>query len=83
LSEVRFSKHLSDVFSIQDDLKQGDALSLFLLNSYLEYALRKVQEDKEGLEINGTHQLLICAINVKFTGREHTKKNTEVLLDSS
>jgi hypothetical protein len=30
-------------------LKQGDDLSQFLCNSDLEYAMRKVQKNKEGL----------------------------------
>jgi hypothetical protein len=45
-SRVRIGKHLSK-FSIENGLKQGDALSPLLLNSALEYAIRTVQE-KEG-----------------------------------
>jgi hypothetical protein len=41
-SEVRTGKNLSDAFSIQNGLKQGDALSSLLLNFALQYAIRKV-----------------------------------------
>jgi hypothetical protein len=41
-SKVCIGKHLSDNFPIQNDLKQGDALSSLLFNFALEYAIRKV-----------------------------------------
>jgi len=50
----------------------------------LEYAIRRVQVNQDGLKLNGTHQLLVYAdVNV-LGGSVHTiKENTEALIVTS
>ena len=81
-SRVWAGKHLSDMFPIRNCLKQRDAQSPLCFNFVLEYAIRRVQVNQDGLKLNVTHQLLVYADDVHVPSRRihSVKKNTEALV---
>jgi hypothetical protein len=78
-STVHIGKNLSDMFTIQNGLKQGDALSQLLFNFALEYAIRRVHENQKGLKLNETHQILAFSNDFNILG-EKTEKRYQMLV---
>ena len=70
------------MFPIRNGLKQGDALSPLLFNFALEYAIRRVQINQDGLKLNGTYPLLSYANDVNILGGsvDTVMKNAETLV---
>jgi poly(3-hydroxyalkanoate) synthetase len=71
--------------SIQNGLKQEDALSPLFFNFTSEYAIRRVEENQRELKLNGTRQLLVYAddVNLLDDNTDTTKRNTQTLIDAS
>jgi len=67
-SRVWVGKNVSDKFPIRNGLKHGDALLPMLFNFDLEYAIRRVQVNQDGLKLNVTHQLQTYADDVNIRG---------------
>ena len=83
-SRVRVRKNLSDMFPIRNGLTQEDALSPLLFKFALEYSIRRLQVNQDGLKLNDTHQLLVYAdFNILGGSVPTMKENAETLVVAS
>jgi len=86
-SRFRVGENVSDRFPIRNGLKRGDTSSPLLFNFALEYAIRTVQVNQDGLKLNGTYQLLAYADDVNIhvlRGSIHNlKENAEALVTAT
>ena len=65
-SRVWVGKNLSDMFPIRNGLKQGDASLPLLFNCAVEYAIRRVQVNQDGLKLNGTHSFWLMLMMLMY-----------------
>ena len=65
---------MSDIFPINNGLKQGDASLPLLFIIAVESAIRRVQVNQDGLKLNGTHQVLVYAdvVNIMDVSVQNT-----------
>jgi hypothetical protein len=73
------------MFNSRYGLKQGDALLQLILNFTLQYAIRRVQVNQDGLKLNGTHHLLVYANDFNILGGSihNIEENAEALVVAS
>jgi hypothetical protein len=67
-SRTRLGNHLSDMFPSKKVLKQRDSLLRLLFNFAVDYTIRRVQVNQDGLKLNGTHHLSVYADVVNISG---------------
>jgi len=72
---------LADSYPVRNGLKPEYVILLFLFNFALEYAIRMVQINQDGMKLNGTHHLLVYAddVNVLVGSVPTVQDNAETL----
>jgi len=80
--QVRVDNTISEVFGVETGLKQGDALSQLLFNIALEKAVRTLQNEARGLNVD-QYQIKVLGfaddLNVLGDSLDDTMRVTEIL----
>jgi hypothetical protein len=82
---VWVGKHISDTFPIMNGLKKGRYFINIAFQICIRYAFRRVEANQEGLQLNGTLQLLVFVDGVYTSGGRiySVKRGTEGLVVAS
>ena len=72
-------------FQFPENTKLHHTINSFIFNFALEYAIRRVQENRIGLELNRKHQLLVYADGVNMLGEnlQTVRENVEIFIKAS
>ncbi|KAJ4444915.1 hypothetical protein ANN_06714 [Periplaneta americana] len=66
-----------------NQFSEGETIERFMIKA--KYAIREVQDNTEGLELNGLHQLLVYADDMNMLGEnpQAIRENTEILFEAN
>jgi len=73
-------KNLSGMFPVRNGLKKGDALSPLYFNFALEYIIKRIQVNQDGLKLNSTHLLLVYSDDVNIQSAAEIAKHFKILV---